>query len=176
LKQSPYLEATRESLERLRRLPAFADFKDEHLELIVTMSRVQRWEPGEAVIREGEFDCWMYFVISGEVRVEKQGAAISYIRSHGEVFGEMGVIDGHERSATVTAVRPTVCLAVDVSFLDRLKGTERTLCYTLLNRLFASILAHRLREATAELARTLEEKERLTAALDGRAGQAGRAG
>ncbi|MEW5773621.1 MAG: cyclic nucleotide-binding domain-containing protein [Thermodesulfobacteriota bacterium] len=170
MRESPYLKGTREHLDRLRKLPAFAAFKEEHLKLILSLSKVQWYDPGEVVLREGEFGAWMYFVISGRVRIERKGAEITRLRGAGEVFGEMGVIDGAERSATVRAEAETTLLAVDASFLDRLEGMERAVCYSILNRLFAKILSDRLRASTKELADALRalDKHKLAQASRGK--------
>jgi len=172
MRESPYLKGTPEYLDRLRKLPAFAAFKEEHLRHILSLSKIQWYDPDEVIIREGEFGVWMYFVISGRVRIERGGAAIACLRGAGEVFGEMGVIDGAERSATVRAEGETMLLAVDGSFLDRMVGVERVACYSLLNRLFAKILADRLRASTRELAEVLRavDKRKLAQASRGRAG------
>ncbi len=45
-----------------------------------------------------------------------------------------------------------MCLAVDSSFLDRMEGEEKATCYAVLYKLFAMILADRLRETSSELA------------------------
>lgn len=171
MRESPYLSGTREYLERLRKLPAFAAFQDEHLKLILSLSKLQWYDPGEVILREGEYGAWMYFVIAGRVGVERQGQEISCLRRAGEVFGEMGVIDGEQRSATVRAEAETMLLAVDAAFLDRLRGVERAVCYSLLNRLFAKILSDRLRATTKELADALRalDKRRLAQARRGAA-------
>ena len=152
MRESPYLRDTSENLDRLRKLPAFTAFTEEHLRAILNLSKIQWYDPDEIVLREGEYGNWMYFVISGRVRIERKGAEITRLRGAGEVFGEMGVIDGAERSATVRADGETMLLAVDASFLDRMVGVERAVCYSLLNRLFAKILSDRLRASTKELA------------------------
>mgnify|MGYP000853815354 FL=1 len=174
MRESPYLKGTREYLDRLRKLPAFAAFPEEHLKLILSLSKIQWYDPDEIVLREGEFGTWIYFVIAGRVRVERKGAEITCLHGAGEVFGEMGVIDGAERSATVRAEGEAMLLAVDASFLDRLPDHERTVCYSLLNRLFATILADRLRASTKELADLLRalDKRKLAQASRGRAGAA----
>lgn len=152
MRESPYLRDTQENLDRLRKLPAFTAFTEEHLRAILSLSKIQWYDPGDVILREGEYGTWMYFVISGRVRVECKGAEIASLRGAGEVFGEMGVIDGAERSATVRADGEAMLLAVDASFLDRMVGVERAVCYSLLNRLFAKILSDRLRASTKELA------------------------
>lgn len=169
MRESSYLTGTREYLDRLRKLPAFTAFRESHLVLILSLSKIQWYDPGDVIIREGEFGTWMYFVISGRVGVESQGAEISNLCRSGDVFGEMGVIDGEKRSATVRAETETMLLAVDASFLDHLQGLERAVCYSILNRLFAKILSDRLRATTKELADTLRalDKRKLAAASRG---------
>jgi CRP-like cAMP-binding protein len=152
MRESPYLKGTKEYLDKLRKLPAFAAFKEEHLKAILNLSKIQWYDPDETILREGEYGTWMYFVISGRVRIERKGAEITRLRGAGEVFGEMGIIDGAERSATVRADGEAMLLAVDASFLDRMVGMERAVCYSILNRLFAKILSDRLRASTKELA------------------------
>gem|GEM_PF-437169 len=172
MRESPYLSGTREYLDRLRKLPAFSSFNEEHLKLILSMSKIQWYDPGECIIREGEFGTWMYFVISGRVGVESMGAEITNLRRSGEVFGEMGVIDGEKRSATVRAEAETMLLAVDASFLDRMIGVERAVCYAILNRLFAKILSDRLRATTKELADNLRALDKRKLAQASRTGPA----
>ena len=77
----------------------------------------------------------------------------------GDIFGEMGVIDGAARSASVIAVKKTVCLATDTSYIDRLSGNNKIAFGYILYKLFSEILANRLRLTTDELIKT---KEKLT--------------
>ncbi|TQV80853.1 cyclic nucleotide-binding domain-containing protein [Denitrobaculum tricleocarpae] len=67
----------------------------------------QRFERGDIVFREGGLSDSVFRVISGEVEIVKelQGRDIALGRvGPGEYFGEMGVIEGRPRSATVKAV------------------------------------------------------------------------
>lgn len=67
----------------------------------------QRFERGEIVFREGGLSDSVFRVISGEVEIVKElrGRDIALGRvGPGEYFGEMGVIEGRPRSATVKAV------------------------------------------------------------------------
>lgn len=159
MQESPYLEGREDLMVSMKRMPAFATLPDGQLKKILSLSKIRKYEKGETILQEGSFDCWMYFIISGNVRVEKSGKKIGEIHGSGAVFGEMGVIDGSERSASVKALGDTMCLAVDASFLDRMDETERAFCYTVLYRLFVEILAERLRSTSNELA---EAKEKMS--------------
>ncbi|MDY7000377.1 MAG: cyclic nucleotide-binding domain-containing protein [Thermodesulfobacteriota bacterium] len=152
MKESPYLEDNKQYIESMKKMAVFQSLKDNHLKEILRLSKIRKYDPEEPIILEGEYGNWMYFIISGQVRVEKQGKKISALRRTGDVFGEMGIIDGSSRSASVYANEKTMCLAVDASFLDRMNEADRTTCYSVLYRLFAHILAERLRTANEELA------------------------
>lgn len=153
MRESPYLSGKDNYLDVMRRMAAFKDFNDEHLKSILSLSKIRVYDKGEHILDEGEYGCWMFFIIAGKVRVEKDGKKISTLGHPGDVFGEMGIIDGSSRSATVVSDQDgTMCLAVDASFLDRLSETDRTSCYLILYQLFSRILADRLRTAVNELA------------------------
>ncbi|BBD09045.1 cyclic nucleotide-binding domain-containing protein [Desulfovibrio ferrophilus] len=157
MQESAYLEGHEEYLANLRRMPLFHSMEDDQLRAVLSLSKLRKYDKGETIINEGAFDSWMYFIISGRVRVEKAGRKIGEICGSGSVFGEMGVLSEQERSATVRAHTDAMCLAVDASFLERLDEKDRNACYTVLYRMFVDILAERLRETTTELA-TAKEK------------------
>ncbi len=156
MKESSYLENSDQYIESMKKMAVFQSLKDNHLKEILSLSKIRKYDPGEPIINEGEYGNWMYFIISGQVRVEKHGKKISSLRRTGDVFGEMGIIDGSSRSASVYADEKTMCLAVDASFLDRMDEADRTTCYSVLYRLFAHILAERLRTANEEIAQLKE--------------------
>ncbi len=65
---------------------------------------------GERIVREGEEGDRMYVIISGEVGVttQKEGAVVTLARLRsGDFFGEVSVITGKPRTATVTALSDT---------------------------------------------------------------------
>jgi CRP-like cAMP-binding protein len=59
----------------------------------------------------------------------------------GDLFGELAILDGGTRSATVTALEPTLLLAIDRRKLHALLQKEPTVSYKLL-----TVLARRLRK------------------------------
>jgi CRP-like cAMP-binding protein len=110
-------------------------------------------------------DPWLYFLLSGKIRVTKEGEEIGTISKKGEIFGEMRIIDDQSRSATVLASGKTVCLAVDTSAGNRLSTSdqkdERLDFLLLLYRIFAEYITYRLRLTNEELIRSKKEVRRL---------------
>ena len=155
--ESDYLTDNITYSQKLGMMPTLELFSEKDLKGILRLSKIRKYEPGEAILEEGALDCWIYFLISGKVRIAKQGAELSILRRTGDVFGEMGIIDGSPRSASVYAVDETVCLATDASVIDRLSGNEKVAFCYILYRIFAEFLADRLRLTTEELIALKEE-------------------
>ena len=115
MKETEYLEGNSAYVEKLKHISSLAPFDDKNLKGLIELSKIRKYEPEELIIEEGEVDYWIYFLITGEVRVIKEGKAISSLKRTGDIFGEMGIIDGSARSATIQAVKETVCLATDAA-------------------------------------------------------------
>jgi CRP/FNR family transcriptional regulator, cyclic AMP receptor protein len=154
----PELRENEEILEKLRLMPALKGAGEHELEGILSLSRMEKYETGEVVIREGQYDNWIYFLISGKVAIQKAGETIGSLQSRGDIFGEMGIIDGSPRSASIVALEPAVALAMDASYIDRLKGQQRVAFQCVLYQAFAEILAIRLRLADDRLIKIRNEK------------------
>ncbi|MBF0482197.1 MAG: cyclic nucleotide-binding domain-containing protein [Desulfovibrionaceae bacterium] len=161
MKESPYLDGREELLPRMLELPSLSGFTEGHLRDIMRLSKVRSYEPGEVILRQGQFDCWVYILISGSARVVRDGREVAKLQRSGELFGEMGVISGESRSADVIAEKPATCLAVDGSVFERKTDGDSLTMMALFFRLFAEVLAGRLRETNEELVRVKKERDRL---------------
>ena len=164
--ESDYLKDNRELIQKLRQIPTLSHFTENDLHGALQLSKIRKYEPGELIIEEGSYDNWIYFLVSGKVRIVKQGKELSVVSRTGDVFGEMGVIDGSARSASVYAIDDTACLATDVSYVDRLTGHDKLAFTCILYQVFAEILANRLRLTSEELVKAKEEVARLKAQLN----------
>lgn len=141
-------------IERLKKISPLDRFSDEELQSIVDMSRIIQYDAGDTIIRQDEFDNRVYFLIAGEVKVEKDDQTVKILWETGSVFGEMGVIEGVGRSATITAQKKSVCLSIDAVFFERIKSQGGS---AVLERIFTEVLADRLRSTTEELTRSHRE-------------------
>ncbi len=161
--ESEYLKDNLKYVEKLKKMPSFEDFSEKDLKGILEMSKLRQYDPGEEILKEGSFDSWIFFLISGKIKVVKNDESLSILKRTGDVFGEMGIIDASPRSASAYAVDKTVCLATDASYIDRLSGNARSSFSSILYRVFSQILADRLRITSEELIKAKEEIERLKA-------------
>lgn len=74
---------------------------------------------GTVIIRKGDPGDTMYFLVSGEATVQ---LADPVVLQPGSFFGEMGLLFGAPRSATVIATAPSVLLLLDIADLRELAG------------------------------------------------------
>jgi len=161
-----YLKENQEIIEKLHAMPVLSAFGEADLKGLLRLSKMVRYGAQEVILKEGQYDNWIYFLISGRVRIIKQDETIAVLKRRGDLFGEMGIIDGSPRSASIVALEETVCLAADASYADRLKGHDRIAFHAILYRVFAEILANRLRLADEEIVGLKDENARLRGKTD----------
>ena len=161
--ESRYLKDNVQNIQQIRTLPRLKKLKTEQLGLLARLSKIREYEPEETIIKEGEKDPWIYFLLSGEVRVEKQGMPVAVINNKGALFGELSTLDGKKRSASITALTKTLCLAVDLSATDRIPSEDDRANFLLdLYRVFAEFSSSRLRSTTEELIKAKQLIEKLS--------------
>ena len=162
--ESKYLKENIENIQRLMTIQALKHFETRNLGKLLRLSKIRQYEDGEQIIQEGDLDPWLYFMLSGTIRVSKGGVDIGTISRKGEIFGEMRIIDDQSRSASVHAVGKTVCLAVDTSAGNRLNTSDekdaRLDFLLLLYRIFAEYITARLRLTNEELVRAKSQPEK----------------
>ena len=104
--------ATRKSVDQLlASVPFYKMVKQNdpwQFEVLLSHSRIVDFEPGEVVLRSGEYDNWHYFLLKGQLAVFVSddildSAPINYI-TPGEVFGDLAMLLGNrQRTATLVA-------------------------------------------------------------------------
>jgi len=163
--ESKYLKDNIQNIQRLLAIPALKNFETSNLGKLLRLSKIREYEDGEQIIEEGDLDPWLYFLLSGKIRVKKEGKEIAFLDKKGEIFGEMRIVDSLSRSASVYAEGKTICLAVDTSAKNRLSaddGRDEKLDFLLLlYRIFAEYMSIRLRLTNEELVKSIKETERL---------------
>ncbi|MCB9743011.1 MAG: cyclic nucleotide-binding domain-containing protein [Alphaproteobacteria bacterium] len=134
--------------------PMFRDLETDELAEIVRIMQIQRVREGQTVFREGEpGDAW-YVVHQGEVAVTKArllGPSEELARlSERTCFGEMALIDGSPRSASVTAVGEGTLFRFPKSSFDTLLAEGNLAAYKLIFEM-AKVLCARQRRLTGQL-------------------------
>ena len=89
-------------------VPLFASLRPEDAEQVASMFKERRFAAGETVTKEGSGGAAFFLIQSGEATVSVRGERKAELKA-GDHFGEIALIDGGERSATVTAGTDLVC-------------------------------------------------------------------
>jgi CRP/FNR family transcriptional regulator, cyclic AMP receptor protein len=132
------------------------DWRDEDWNLLFGFMDIRNVRSGHALIRRGEPDRTVYFVLRGELEIIVQssdGLTMGRVArvGAGAVLGELAFFDGGPRSATAWAVALCDVAAMSpdqyTAFELASPGLARSLLFAL-----GRILATRLRRTTAKLA------------------------
>ncbi len=109
------LRTVRTNKEFLRRLPLFSDLAEADLSRLCRMATRQHYAAGETVMEEGTPADGLHIIVEGrlEVLTRESGAdVVLALREPGEFLGEMSLLEGAPRSATVRAVEPSELLVI----------------------------------------------------------------
>ena len=98
----------RDPAATLQRVQLFADMDRRQAEQIARLLKVRPFAKGETVIMEGSGAAAFFVIESGEATVSSKGVQLATL-GPGDHFGEIALIDGGPRSATVTAATDLVC-------------------------------------------------------------------
>src|SRR5947199_8858228 len=97
----------------LKNVKLFAELSNDSLIKLGSCLKIAEFPPTEVIVREGAPGVSMYIIKSGMVEVRKKDptTGIDFLvaqLSDGAAVGEMSLLTGKPRSATVTTVQPTV--------------------------------------------------------------------
>ena len=92
----------------LRRVQLFADMDRRQVEQIARLLKERPFAKGETVIMEGTGGAAFFLIDSGQAAVSHKGVELATL-GPGDYFGEIALIDGGPRMATVTAATDMVC-------------------------------------------------------------------
>ena len=110
------------------RSPVFEILSTEERDALVKEMDLESHDEGAVIISEGETGSSMYVIASGEVKVYTRGPGNTgslYLAklSEGDFFGEVSVLTGKPRTATITASQRTELLRLDKEKLDNALAT-----------------------------------------------------
>jgi len=125
----------------LRLFNLFDNLSERELSRIGKNTEVLDFDANEVVCVEDMRSESMYFIQSGEVSISKKGVAFAHLES-GDYFGEMSLITGRVRNATVTTLVPSLLFEISASVFDRLFEKSPTVMRNLLLTYDARLRRH----------------------------------
>ena len=139
-------------IELLRRVPLFSELSDPELERIAQVAIPRSFPNDTRVFHEGDPGDACFIVRTGSCRVTREhpdGRAITLANlGPGAIFGELAMLDGEARSASVEATEDTDLLALPASDMRALIREHPGMAEKLV-----VALTRRLREANERIAR-----------------------
>jgi CRP/FNR family cyclic AMP-dependent transcriptional regulator len=102
--------------EFFKQIPLFSELGDRDLEKIIQVATKQKYHKDNIILIEEEVGSTMFIILSGRVKISRISddgrEVILSILSEGDFFGEMSLLDGHTRSASVTAIEESELLVI----------------------------------------------------------------
>ena len=104
--------------------PFFEILSEVERQAVADRMELEEFDDGELVLSEGEQGTSMYVIVSGNVNVytvDPTGRTVLLARlGAGDFFGEVSVLSGKPRTATITAAEPTTLLRLDRGQLEEI--------------------------------------------------------
>ena len=103
--------AINDMVEHLAEVPIFEGCSKKDLQTIARQVREISHEAGYVVATEGDPGAGLFVIADGEADVTIGGKKVNHLEA-GDFFGEMALLDGGPRTATVTATTPITLYAL----------------------------------------------------------------
>jgi CRP-like cAMP-binding protein len=123
-----------EPYEFLRGVDLFSDVSDKDLRTIAASMRRRSFATGDDVVSQGEGGVGFFFVEKGTLAVTLGGNRVATLGA-GDHFGEVALLSGAERTATVTAEDDVVCWGMPAWNFRPLVREQPTVTVKLLERM-----------------------------------------
>jgi small-conductance mechanosensitive channel/CRP-like cAMP-binding protein len=115
---------------RLSAIDFLAALTQKQVDTLARAARIETYLPGERVVRQGDPGQELFVIVSGkaDVRLDQNGlSSVVTTLSAGQFFGEMSLLTGEPRSATVMAAEPLQVIAVGKDALIQVVHEDRRL-------------------------------------------------
>lgn len=134
----PHLDEAAAVQHLLRQVSLFKRIGKRDLRSLARRCQVMRYRPGEPIVRERFSGEGFFAIASGRACVERPDGH-KVVLAQGDFFGELSLIDGASRNATVVAETDLIALKLKrQTFLDLLDA-EPTVCRALVESLVEHI-------------------------------------
>jgi CRP-like cAMP-binding protein len=137
----------RHDVDMLSGVPLFATLSRRDLRRLAEHADVVSFRPRETIVQAGRPGGTFYVVLEGEAKVVRGNRAIGSL-TPGDFFGEISLLDGGPRTASVVAETPVTAIRIFKRSFDRVISEEPTVAAKIL-----AVVARRLREAARSINR-----------------------
>jgi CRP/FNR family cyclic AMP-dependent transcriptional regulator len=124
--------------DRIRSVPLFSEFGDKELQRVAAIAKEVAFPAGKVIAKQGESGVGFHMIAEGEATVSVDGVEHGRL-GPGTYFGEISLIDGGPRSATVTAATDLKTVSLTSwdfnALLDQFPDLARKLLIQLCRRL-----------------------------------------
>ncbi len=100
---------TREIANQLAKVPLFQELSKRHVRHVANHAEEAVFSPGQTIVKEGIPGAGFYVIAEGAVRVVRGKRRIARLGA-GDFFGEMALLDGQPRMASVVAETPVLAV------------------------------------------------------------------
>lgn len=107
-------------VESIRRVPLFSGCSKRELADVALIADELRFDAGTTLIQQGASGREFIVVIEGAVEVQKDGKAVVQPGEEAKFFGEIALLTGGPRTATVTTTSPVRALVITDRAFGRL--------------------------------------------------------
>jgi len=131
--------------QALSDVPLFSGLSRRHLKHVASMAREEDHAEGAVLAEEGRPGETFYVLLGGEARVERGGRKVAQLLP-GDFFGEIALIDGGPRTASVVAETPLSTLTITRKRFRKVLEEDPSIVVRMLEE-----LARRLRSVNRSL-------------------------
>jgi CRP-like cAMP-binding protein len=129
--------------DSLKAVPLFSELSDKEVRALAQSMHEKRYEDGQEVVTQGESGIGFFVILEGGARVSVGGRERRTLKP-GEYFGELALLEGDSRSASITADGTLRCAGMTAWHFRPFIRDHPDIAWALLKE-----LARRLRQAEA---------------------------
>lgn len=118
----------------LASVPIFEGLSMRHLRQIAGVAEVADYMEGASVVRQGDEGDSFFVVLTGQAKVTVNGRTVNRVVP-GDHFGEISLLDGGARTASVVSETPMTLLMIDRRSFTKLLEREPSISVALLQSL-----------------------------------------
>ena len=135
--EPPPSETARLWADVLGKVPLFAGVPARQVRKIASLGSVARFDASESIVSAGDPGEAFYVILSGRAKVRR--GRVTADLGPGAYFGEMALVDGAPRSATIVAKTETACLMLTRKRFAKILRDEPAVALALLRTLAARV-------------------------------------